>query len=211
LTQCFNPPQDDGPTDVLKGYKTFKVDGITYLLNKTADVIIVVPTVAASTAAQSIRPVGLSKDSFSVTLSVSKKRSKKSEESSSSIVLAEHKYSDDAASNDSSVVYVRVKKRKKTRGTTKKMKATKPVDLVSLQQPSSSGVDEDEMTVVDNLVVVPTVSLEVETRDLPESANFCQAKAKAQEEEDDDVSAGDPMSYLSQNLLEDDDEDDDEE
>jgi hypothetical protein len=39
------------------------------------------------------------------------------------------------------------------------MKTTKPMDLVSLQQPLSSGVDEDEMTVVDDLVVVPTVSL----------------------------------------------------
>jgi hypothetical protein len=189
----------------------FKVDGITYLLNKMTGQIVIVPTVAASTAAQSTRPVNLSKDSFSVTPSVSKKRSKKSEESSSSAVRAKQKRSHDATSNDSSVVYVRVKKRKKTRGTTKKMKTTKPVDLVSLQQPSSSGVDEDKITVVDNLVVVPTVSLEVETQDLPESANFCKAKAKAQEEEVDEVSEGNPMSDLSQKLLEDNDEDDNEE
>jgi hypothetical protein len=171
--------------------------------------IVVVPTVAASTAAQSIRPVNLSKDYFSVTPSISKKRSKKSEESSSSVVLAKHERSNDAASNNSSVVYVRVKKRKKTSGTSKKMRATKSVDLVSSQQPSSSGVDEDEITVVDGLVVIPTVSSEVETQDLPESADFCQAKA--QEEEDDDLSQGDLMSDLSQNLLEDDNEDDDEE
>jgi hypothetical protein len=216
LTQCFNPPRDDAPTDVPEGYKTFKVDGITYLLNKTTGVIVVVPTAAASTAAQSITPVDLSKDSFSVTPSVTKKRSKKSEGSSSSVVLAEHERSDDAASNDSSVIYVRVKKRKKTSGASKKTRATKPVDLVvSSQQPSSSGVDaeEDEIeTVVDDLVVVPTVSSEVETQALPETADFCEAsKAKAQEEEDDDLSQGDPMSDLSQNLLEDDGEDDDEE
>jgi hypothetical protein len=45
---------------------------------------------------------------------------------------------------------------------------------------------------------------------LSESADFCKAKVKAQEEEGDDVSAGDPMSSFSQNLLGDNDEDDDE-
>jgi hypothetical protein len=177
-----------------------------YLLNKTTDYLIIVLTVAASMAVQSIWPVDLSNDSFSVTLSVSKKRKKS--ESYSSAVLAKCKRSDDscAGSNDSSIVYVHVKKRKKTRGTTKKMKTTKPMDLVSSQQPSSSGVDEDEMTVVDNLVVVSTVSLEVKNQDLPESADFCKAKAKAQEEEEDDVSEGHPMRDLSQNLLEDNEE-----
>jgi hypothetical protein len=89
LMQCYNPPQDEGPTELLDGYKTFKVDGTMYLLvlNETTDHLVIVPTVAASTAAQSIRPVDLSKDSFSVTPSISKKRKKC--ESSSSVVLAE--------------------------------------------------------------------------------------------------------------------------
>lgn len=166
------------------------------------------PTVEASTAAQSIRPVDLSKDSFSsVTPSVSKKR--KTILSSSSVVLAEHERSDSCSgrSNDSSVVYVRVKKRPKKNKTTKKMKPkTEPIDLVSSQQPSSAGTaEDDEVTVVDDrAVVVPTVTSEVETQDLPESADFAKA-SKAQEEEEE-VSDNDPMSDLSQNLLEDDDE-----
>ncbi len=48
------------------------------------------------------------------------------------------------------------------------------------------------------------VTLEVKTQDLPESADFAKA-SKAQEEEEE-VSDNDPMSDLSQNLLEDDDE-----
>jgi hypothetical protein len=160
------------------------LDGMKYLLYDTTDHLMIVPTVPASMTAQSIRPANLSKDSFSVMPSISKKRKKS--KSSSSVNLAKHKRSNDSCSgsNDSSVVYVHVKKKntKKTGRTTKKMKTTKPVDLVSSQYPLSAG-DEDKTTVVDDCaVIVPTLSLEVKTQDLSESADFC--KAKAQEEGD---------------------------
>jgi hypothetical protein len=79
----------------------------------------------------------------------------------------------------------------------KNKKMTQPLDL--LWSPNLSSGDEDKMTVVDDPVIVPTVSLGVKTQDLPESADF-NSKAKVQEE--DDISEGNLMSDLSQNLLE---------
>ncbi len=62
------------------------------------------------------------------------------------------------------------------------------------------------MTVVDDCAaVIPTVSLEVKTQDLPVSADFCKAKAQ----EAGDILEGNLMSNLLQNLLEDDEDNED--
>jgi hypothetical protein len=182
------------------------IDGTKYLLNDTTKHLMIVLTVAASATAQSIRPVDLSKNSFAVMPSIIKKRKKR--ESSSSVILAEHEHSNSccSASNESCFVYVHAKKKNKKTGgrTNNKKKTTQPVDLV-LSHNSSSG-DEDKMTVVDDPVIIPTVSSEVKTQDLPESADFNSKANKVQEE--DDILEGDPiMSHLSQNILEDNNDD----
>ncbi len=68
LTQCFNPaprPLGTATTTLPDGCYTLVIDGTKYLVNDTANHMIIVPnpppSVAASVDAQSITPVDLSK------------------------------------------------------------------------------------------------------------------------------------------------------
>jgi hypothetical protein len=61
LMQCFNPPPCLGAMMLPDGYRTFVINGTKYLLNDTANHLIIIPTppAAASVDAQSITPVNL--------------------------------------------------------------------------------------------------------------------------------------------------------
>jgi hypothetical protein len=183
LTQCFNAAAAPAPaqTSLPSGYHTIVIGGKKYLLNDTTNHLMIVPTVAASVAAQSITPIALDDFSFknSVTLSVkkgpppaSKKRRNKNKREL--IVAAEHvagNNSSNATSDGSSIIYVRAKKKRRIKKNI--------LDLVS--SPDSSA--DDKVTVAEALVKVvlppppstpppPVKSIEVESQDLPKTSDF---------------------------------------
>jgi hypothetical protein len=65
LTQCFNTTATPtpAPTTLPNGHHTIVIYGMKYLLNDTMNHLLIVPTVAASVAAQSITSVALDENS----------------------------------------------------------------------------------------------------------------------------------------------------